>query len=112
MSPSSSWSATAQYAYPKQYFVMVIGQYIDSFSPEQSDAANLKRNGVRRYLVLRDDSIKAMSGLAFFRNLFGDAHLWRERYITNVLFCLSDQLKSEIDHLGLRVPKHYTMKEN
>jgi len=97
--------------YPKQFFVLVIGRYLDSFSSDQSNPDYLKPNGLRNYLVKRCGCKQAMSGLAFFKQGFGGAHLWRESCITNELFCLSDELKSEITRLGLRLPKHYRMKE-
>lgn len=81
--------------YPKKYFVMAIGQYLDSFSPEQSDPASWRRNGVRHYII--EETKKAMSGIALSKRALGSAHLWRERSITNPLVCFSDQFKSEID---------------
>jgi hypothetical protein len=95
--------------YPKKYFVMAIGQYIDSFSPEQSDPASWE-NSIERYYHY-DDGKKSMAGLALSRQVFGNAHLWRERRMLKELICFSDQLMGEITRSGLRVPKNCKLKE-
>lgn len=94
---------------PKQYYVMAIGQYLDSFSPEESDPASWKERGEEHFSF--EEGKKPMSGLALSGRIFGGAHLWRERRMTNVLVCFSDQLMSEIALSALRLPKHYRLKE-
>ena len=79
--------------FPKNYYTLVIGQYLDSYSPENSD--EIKKN---------------MNGRAFSKNAFGRAHLWRDRRFPMVN-CFSDELMTEISEAGLRIPKHYKMKE-
>lgn len=79
--------------FPKAYFTLVIGQYFDSYAPDKSD-----------------ESKKNLAGRAFSKAAFGNAHLWRDRRFP-LLNCLSDELKSALDDAGLRLPKHYRMKE-
>jgi hypothetical protein len=93
--------------YPKQYFVMAIGQYLDSFSPEKSDRASWAHDW-QEYCSIDEGN---MSGLAMSRRAFGNAHLWREHRITNDFVCFSDQLMFEITRSGLRLPKQYKLKE-
>jgi hypothetical protein len=94
--------------YPKKYFVMAIGQYLDSFSPEQSNPASWE-NCTEYYRF--DKAKKSMAGLALSRQVFGSAHLWSERRMLGELICCSDQLMSEITRSGLRVPKNCKLKE-
>jgi hypothetical protein len=95
-------------AYPKPYFVMAIGQYLDSFSPEQSDPACWTQH--EGYSSVSVDTW-LMSGLALSRQAMGRAHLWRERRITTDLYCFSDDLMSEMKRLGVRIPKPVKFKE-
>ncbi len=92
--------------YPKQYFVMAIGNYLDSFAPEQSDPDSWTHQ-LHEYCSIDEGKL---SGLALSRQAFGRAQLWREHRITSELVCFSDQLMSEITSAGLRLPKHYKLK--
>jgi hypothetical protein len=95
--------------YPKQYFVMAIGSYLDSFSPERSDPASWE-NRIEGYCSFEEEK-KLMSGLALTKQIFGAAQLWRERRMLNHLICFSDQLMTEVARAGLRLPKHCKLKE-
>lgn len=95
--------------YPTQYYTVVIGQYLDSFSPENSDEYAFRENGKYGYIHERNKA--GVIGLAFSKSAFGNAHLWRERCFRQILFCFSDELQAEIIGAGLRVPKHYKMME-
>ncbi len=95
--------------YPKRFFILAIGQYIDSFSMAQSDPDSWKHNGPEHFQY-KDDK-KSMSGLALSKQAFGSAHLWRERRMSMPLICFSDTLMAEINKVGLRLPKHYQLKE-
>jgi hypothetical protein len=95
--------------FPDRYFVMAIGQYLDSFSPKQSEPASW-RPDLREYCFFNEGK-KPMSGLALSREVFGDAHLWRERRMSSPLICFSDRLMSEIAANGLRLPKHCRLNE-
>ena len=96
--------------YPLQYYTLVVGQYIDSFSPKNTEKrALLQWKGHNLYNY--ENSKKGMTGLAFCKHKFKSAHLWRERRFTKPLYCLSDELLSKIDETGLRIPKHYKARE-
>jgi hypothetical protein len=97
--------------YPRQYYTIVIGQYLDSFSPENS-----KKGSWNDYapefpdVYSYESSSKGISGLALSKAVFCGAHLWRERRFTGLLTCFSDELQGEIAKAGLRIPRHYRMK--
>lgn len=93
------------------YYTLLVGQYFDAFSPEASREKSWEKDEVLPdYFVIgkkKDDIV----GLAFTKSVFGDAHLWRDCRLHEQLTCFSDTLKAEIDKAGLRIPKHYKMKE-
>ena len=95
--------------YTKDFFISVIGQHIDSFSPDESDPVSWKEMWPGHYQYNEDK--KSISGLALLKQAFGSAHLWRERRMAFPLICFSDTLMSEINKAGLPVPKHYRLKE-
>lgn len=95
--------------YPNRYFIMAIGQFIDSFSPEQSEPTAWRRDGDAHFFF--DESTKLMPKLALSLKTFGDAHLWRERRMSNELICFSDTLIAEINKSGLRLPMHCKLRE-
>jgi hypothetical protein len=95
--------------YSKQFFVFVIRQYIDSFLPDQSDSSAWKKPGKVSIRYKNDKT--SMSGLAFSKQIFGNAHLWRERRMESLLVCFSDILMSEIRKARLRLPNPYRLKE-
>ncbi|MEO9131459.1 MAG: DUF1629 domain-containing protein [Sphingomonas sp.] len=95
--------------FPELYYILVIGQYIDSFSPEHSRKESWQEAMPGRYS--HEESKKGITGLAVSHAVFGTAHLWRERRFFDLLTCFSDGLQGEIVQAGLRIPKHYQMKE-
>jgi hypothetical protein len=96
-------------AYPKRFFGMVIGQFLQSFSPELSKPGSFtERNG--RYRVF-SSSRKFVTGLGFSKSVIANKHLWRERQLRSPQVLLSDALRNEIAAASLCVPKHYKMKE-
>ncbi|MEO8374825.1 MAG: DUF1629 domain-containing protein [Sphingomonas bacterium] len=95
--------------FPERYYILVIGQYIGSFSPADSRKESWQEPVSGRYS--HDESKKGVAGLALSKVVFGKAHLWRERGFLGLLTCLSDELEREIAKAGLRIPKHYQMKE-
>jgi hypothetical protein len=97
--------------YPKRYYTMVIGQFLDSFEPAKSaEGSWSKEKDYDSYTAYIDDK-KCIEGLALSSASFGSAHLWRERRLRSPDIFLSDILKAEIDKAGLRIPRHYRMKE-
>ena len=95
--------------YPKRYFVMAIGRYFDSFSKEKSKVGCWKDRGNGYYSALYNLK-EHLTGLAFSKTVFGNAHLWRERHMSEPEILFSDELQAEITKAGLRLPKHYQMK--
>ena len=95
--------------FPRQFYGLRIGRFLDSFSPEKSDKdAWWERKG--RYYA--ENKTKAyFNRLALSSEAFGDAHLWRETRLQEPEICFSDSLKEAVDDAGLRLPKHYKMKE-
>jgi hypothetical protein len=96
-------------AYPKRYYVMAVGQYLDSFSPEKSNEGSWRDRTIGYYTAF-DETKKYLAGLAFSKSVFGKAHLWRERHLISPEIIFSDELQAEIAKAGLRLPKHYQMK--
>jgi hypothetical protein len=97
--------------YPKRYYTMVIGQFLDSFDPAKSTAGSWsKEKGYDSYMAFINAK-ESIEGLALSRSSFGSAHLWRERRLRSPEFFLSDTLHNEIIKAGLRIPRHYRMKE-
>ena len=96
-------------AFPRAHHILFIGRFFDSFSPERSDYGSWRPDGPDHYF--HEPNKKGMAGLAFSRAIFGDAHLWRERRMSSLLTCLSDELRTEIAKARLRTPKLCQMKE-
>lgn len=97
-------------AYPKRYFILVIGQYLESFSPVQSVEGSWEPDGSTHYFY-NSPRKKDLSGLALSKTIFGTAHLWRERLMSLPLICFSEVLLAEIVKAGLRLPQHFQAKE-
>jgi hypothetical protein len=99
-------------AYPKQYYTMLIGRFLNSFDPAKSVEGSWRKPSEKyeQYFVF-DSTKKYMSGLAFSKRSIGDAHLWRERRLPHPEILFSDALKAEFDKANLRLPKHVQMKE-
>lgn len=96
-------------ASPKSYYVLVIGQYLDSFSPENSKKGAWASDGPDFFRC--EESKAGVTGLAVRKSTIGHAHLWRERRFFQLLTCFSDELQAAIADAGLHIPKHYPMKE-
>ncbi|MFM9942368.1 MAG: imm11 family protein [Hyphomicrobiaceae bacterium] len=96
--------------YPKKYFVIAIRQYLDSFLPEKSDPGSWGHSSIDGFYHYEEDK-RHMARLAMSRDSFGNAHLWCERRMSSALVCFSNQLITEITRLGLRLPKHFKLKE-
>lgn len=104
--------------YPKQYYAMVISQFHDSFSPEDSDEGSWEDMSFDAYWGERIKSFNVSipkkqnyNGLALKKNTFGASHLWRERSLKDPDIYLSDELVSEIKRQNLRTPAIYQLKE-
>ncbi len=85
------------------YFVLVIGQFRQSFSPElSSEGAWQEKLGGN--FKMAQKTKKAMAGFALSKAAIGSAHLWRERKVYEPKIFLSDMLEAEIAEAGLRSP--------
>jgi hypothetical protein len=98
--------------FPKNFYILVIGQYFDSFVPEKSkDEAFRELPNSGGKLLIRGGPKNNIPGLALSQNIYGDAHLWRERRLGPDLTCFSDALAAEIENAGLHIPKLRKMKD-
>jgi hypothetical protein len=100
--------------FPGQYFVMIIGRFIDSFSPEQSNPEHFKgefdpANDRHQYSSLF--ATISPSSFAFSRAAFGSAHLWRERCLWTPNVLVSNELRDAIKAAGLKTPTLYEATE-
>ena len=95
--------------YPVPYYGMVIRQFIDSFRPEQSVEGSWQKRPAG-YVVV-DDTKRGVSKLAFDKQAFESAHLWREKNLNDPKICISDTLQKAIADAGLGIWRHYPMKE-
>ncbi len=107
--------------YPARYYVLRVGQYFDAISIKDTasdvlreveayhdpESGKLVTPAYITHSALRGNT----KGIAVRRSVFGGAHLWRDRFFQNNLTCFSDELIGEISDAGLRIPKHYKMKE-
>jgi hypothetical protein len=84
-----------------RYYVLVIGNYCDSFIPKSSKEGSWEVDGPDHYFPAKDRH--GMAGLAFSRAIFNGAHLWRERRMSSPLTCFSDELQAEILKAGLNI---------
>lgn len=100
--------------YPRPCYILRVCQYYDAFSRDGTLEGAVRE--IPPYqetpgLTVLNASKKALSGLAMRETAFGGAHLWRDRTFGEDLTCFSDALMSQIEQAGLRLPKHYKMKE-
>ncbi len=92
--------------YPRAYYGMLVGRFLDSFMPEKSDPAAFRTGEpVEDIYFLRGAASDTFSGVVFDGEVIGSSHLWRERKLLTISLLLSDTLKSRIDAAKLRVPK-------
>lgn len=97
-------------AYPKQYYTMRIGRFLNSFAPQESDAEAYDENEWGEYSVSIPSQKKYMK-LAVSEAAIGSSHLWRERLLSDPEILLSDALYSEIKKAGLKMPSLYKLKD-
>ncbi len=95
--------------YSESYHIFVICQYFDSFLPENSNDNAFRVIPNSNNKLSYDGSKKSISGLAVSKNIFGSAHIWRERRFSRIITCFSDEFQAEIDASGLRIPPQYKM---
>lgn len=96
--------------YPKQYYTLRVGQYLESFSAAESKQEVLRKSGDGGYYSVTFTKPN-ISGVALSRAKCEQAHLWKERFISGGFLFLSDVLQAEIAKAGLSVPKHFRVIE-
>lgn len=97
--------------YPKTYYTLVIGQFLESFLPEQSSPRCIRNIWPPSDFYSIDVERDCCPNLAFSRTAAGHAHLWRERKTLMKNILISDALQAEIAAAGLRIWKHWRVKE-
>jgi hypothetical protein len=97
--------------YPKPYYILIVGRFLESFVAEESIAGSWRKDGTSGYYFPQSNSKQHISNLAFSNSVIGGAHLWRERKLLRPDIFFSDTLQKEITKAGLRIPKHFQMKE-
>jgi hypothetical protein len=100
--------------YPVQYYGMMVLRHLGSFRPDQSDPNCFLGEEVApgiRFYSSYGVSKKINAGLAMSKAVFGNSHIWRERELTNPTLLLSEVLVTEIKEAGLKIPKHFPLKE-
>lgn len=97
--------------YPVQYYCLVVGNWLQSFSPEDSaqDVFKAYESGKIKWFSINGDK-KSINGLALRKSVHKGAHLWRERGFNEWLLCLSDEISADFSSAGLMLPKYYRMK--
>ena len=100
--------------YPVPYYGMMVLRRLGSFRPDQSDPNCFLGQdiapGIRSYSSY-GVSKKINAGLAMSKAVFGNSHLWREQELRTPTLLLSDALIAEIKKAGLKIPKHFPLKE-
>jgi hypothetical protein len=101
------WPVTVTFpngvVFPKQYYGIAIGRFLDSFMPEKtvgdpwSIPTSFSKDEVGRFV--------------FSSGAIGSAHLWRERRLRVADWYFSNELKAEIDKYGLALPRHFQGRE-
>ena len=95
--------------FPRQFYGLRIGRFLDSFSPEASSFSSFREEFGMYYV---DQPTKEFyAGLVMRSEIIGTSNLWREKKLKQPEICFSDRLKEAADTAGLRLPKYYKMKE-
>jgi hypothetical protein len=93
---------------PTPRYILIVQQELDSFSEEHSNKGSFRKDCDK---IQHSEKPKDMRGLAFRKADFAGSHLWYERRIASFLLCISERLQAEIADAGLRIPRHFQMKE-
>lgn len=101
--------------FPRRFFILCIGSYFDSFVAAASDERAFTElpnsGGLLSIDQMRMRTSDCIKGLALDRNVYGGAHLWRERRFREWLTCFSDEFYAAIQEAELRLPKMFKMRE-
>ncbi|MBY6239728.1 imm11 family protein [Methylosinus sp. Sm6] len=96
--------------YPVQYYVLVVGRWLDSLSPNDSDRRSFAHYNPEINHFFIHGYQKNVTGLALRQSVFKGAHLWRERGLKEWLICFSDTLAADLARAELMLPKYYRMR--
>jgi hypothetical protein len=99
--------------YPLPYFGMVVHSHLNCFRFEECDPGHAEDKSIGDHIrySIRGKSRADLKGAAMSRAAIGSHHIWRERYLHSPWFLLSDRLAARIHDAGLKMPKHYPMKD-
>ncbi|WP_434621545.1 imm11 family protein [Tabrizicola sp. M-4] len=95
--------------HPVQHHMMVVGRWLSAFRLQESDPKSLwdtDSPSPSIGLPLKE----RCRGVAMSAEAIGSAHLWCERHLRRLTFCMSDRLQAEITAAGLHIPPHYRMR--
>ena len=95
----------AKKVYPKQYYTLVIGTFLESFDFDQTRKGSAFSPHPGKYNL--DTTKKAMSGAALRKTGFGGHHLWRERTFWPEILCFSNDLHNAIIDAELKMPRKF-----
>ncbi|MEL6508580.1 MAG: DUF1629 domain-containing protein [Pseudomonadota bacterium] len=90
--------------FPKPYFGLRIGQFLNSFRPDESAEGSFDDRGssYNSYDTKRDTA-----GLAFSGQVIAGKHLWREEKMRRPNIFMSDIMQQRAADAGLQLPKHF-----
>lgn len=95
--------------HPMQHHMMVVGNWLSAFRPQQSDPKSL-RDTESTAPIIGLPLKECFRGVALSAEAIGSAHLWCERHLRTVTFLMSDRLQAAIATAGLTIPPHYRMR--
>lgn len=95
--------------HPVQHHMMVVGRWLSAFRLQESDPRSL-RDIDSLSPTIGHPRKECSRGVALSAEAIGSAHLWCERQLRSLTFCISDRLQAEITAAGLFIPPHYRMR--
>lgn len=95
----------AKKVYPKNYYTLVVGTFLDSFAFDQTKPGSAHSPSPGRFNL--NTTKKAMAGAAFRKVGFAGHHLWRERTFWHNVLCFSEELHDAIVEAGIKMPRKF-----
>ena len=96
--------------YPATYFGLIVRTFLDSFAPEQSGNLTDDDTSSNCFFSLHPKKTE-MAKLAMAKHVHSGCHLWRERKLLRPELFMSDALQEKISERGLRIFRHYKLKD-
>ena len=100
--------------YPGDHHLLVIGQFVDCFSFQDSDPSivrEIQAGTDSMFYSAQAYSRQQFAKLAFKTTCLAGRHLWRETKLSGSDFYISDDLHEAILKAGFKFPKHYRVKD-